>query len=88
MDMLVADASSSIWREKEIFDSIVTDRKDIFFIQECYHKLGFPAPPLQLPMASEKEGERSVQTKNWLTRFLLKCEDKNAILSQPLLSLC
>ena len=27
VDMLVADAASSIWRQKEIFDAIVTDRK-------------------------------------------------------------
>ena len=27
IDMLVADAASSIWRQTEIFDAIVTDRK-------------------------------------------------------------
>lgn len=27
VDMLVADAASSIWRQQEIFDAIVTDRK-------------------------------------------------------------
>ena len=31
-DMLVADAASSIWRQQELFDAIVTDRKHL----QCY----------------------------------------------------
>ena len=27
VDMLVADAANSIWRQHEVFDAIVTDRK-------------------------------------------------------------
>ena len=27
VDMVVADAASSIWRQQEVFDAIVTDRK-------------------------------------------------------------
>ena len=26
VDMLVADAASSVWRQQEVFDAIVTDR--------------------------------------------------------------
>ena len=29
VDMLVADAASSIWRQQEVFDAIVTDRKHL-----------------------------------------------------------
>lgn len=34
IDMLIADAASSIWRQQEIFDAIVTDRKDFTYLVE------------------------------------------------------
>ena len=27
IDMLIADAASSIWRQQEIFDAVITDRE-------------------------------------------------------------
>ena len=38
VDMLVADAASSIWRHKEIFDAIVTDRKHFLLSLLWYYE--------------------------------------------------
>ena len=36
LDMLVADASQSVWRDDELFDAIVTDRELSSIIKRVY----------------------------------------------------
>ncbi len=49
LDMLVADASQSVWREEELFDAIVTDRElsSIITLMCLYHA---PLSTIQLLM--------------------------------------
>lgn len=72
VDMLVADAASSIWRQKEIFDAIVTDREHFHLHSLWALWLIFILP--QLPMVSERVAEKLAPEKKLLSLYLRNCE--------------
>ena len=77
VDMMVADAAKCIWRQQELFNAIVTDRKinDSSCIGCIYEENVF----VQLPMVSEKEVEELAQDQNKLNPFLQNCKQTLAI---------
>ena len=78
VDMLVADAASSIWRQKEIFDAIVTDRKLSLLPSLCTLFYVWLASNFfylsQLPMVSERVAEKLAPEKKLLPLYLRNCE--------------
>ena len=66
IDMLVADAAKCVWRQQEMFDAIVTDRKqtDIVLCIILYSDLELPSTaPYGVREGPRKIGSRKEEAK-------------------------